>query len=186
MPAASRRTLASPARDKHPRNGARGVSRQRRQTMFHCRTELFEALGRLAVSRRMNKVAYGAIVDDLGDDRPGMRAAEEHGVSPRFSTRVWERGKCGSWRPPTGCPCGTSRRPPAWRPGFRGTEVTPARLAQVEHAERALRSLGFVQVRVRHHGDGCPDRGRRGKWDDSGGTDQGAVVELVRAAGFRS
>ena len=47
---------------------------------FHCREELFSILNRLARERGLRRVVYGAIADDLGDRRPGMRAAERLGV----------------------------------------------------------------------------------------------------------
>ena len=47
---------------------------------FHCRTELFDVLGRIAHARGIEAIAYGAIVDDLGDHRPGMAAARGRGV----------------------------------------------------------------------------------------------------------
>ena len=47
---------------------------------YHCKTELFEHLADIAVSEQWRTVAYGAVTDDLGDDRPGMNAAREFEV----------------------------------------------------------------------------------------------------------
>src|SRR5580765_8211913 len=47
---------------------------------FHCRTELFERLAALALQRRFEALACGAITDDLGDHRPGMEAARGMGA----------------------------------------------------------------------------------------------------------
>ena len=121
---------------------------------FHCRSELFELLSKLAVERGCDALAYGAIVDDLGDYRPGMDAARRLGVlaplleagigksdvrklAKEFAMHVHEK--------PANA-CLASRIP-------MGTEVTPERLGQVGRAEAALRSLGFRQLRVRHHGE---------------------------------
>lgn len=121
---------------------------------FHCRSELFEGLRRLADSRGLSRIAYGAIRDDLGDFRPGMRAAEGHGVlAPLLDAgldksdvrRLAEVARLPVRDKPAAA-CLASRIPV-------GTEVTPARLKQVELAESALRALGFRQLRVRHHGD---------------------------------
>jgi pyridinium-3,5-biscarboxylic acid mononucleotide sulfurtransferase len=121
---------------------------------FHCRTELFELLSRMAAQRGIDAIAYGAIVDDLGDHRPGMDAARQLGIlAPlldagigKEDVRVLARefGLHVHEKPPS--PCLASRIP-------IGVEVTPERLKEVEKAEAALRRLGFHQFRVRHHGE---------------------------------
>lgn len=120
---------------------------------YHCRTELFEVLGKIARDRGFRSLAYGAIADDLADDRPGMRAADEHGaVAPLLSAgftkedvrRVAdELGLPVAEKPAAAC---LSSRIPA------GDEVTEEKLRQIAIAESALRELGFRQFRVRHHG----------------------------------
>jgi len=121
---------------------------------FHCRTELFGILRAIALERAPARVAYGAIVDDLGDDRPGMAAAEKFGVlaplleagldkvDVRLLARAW--GLEVAEKPANACLA--SRIP-------KGVPVTTARLSQVARAESALRAMGFKLVRVRHHGD---------------------------------
>ena len=121
---------------------------------FHCRSELFGILSRISEERGIDAIAYGAIVDDLGDDRPGMEAARRLGIlaplleadigknevrelAKQFNLHIHDK--------PSNA-CLASRIP-------RGTEVTPERLGQVERAETALRVLGFRQFRVRHHGE---------------------------------
>ncbi len=47
---------------------------------FHCRSELFELLRDLADRRGFGAIVYGVIVDDLGEERPGMEAARSLGV----------------------------------------------------------------------------------------------------------
>jgi pyridinium-3,5-biscarboxylic acid mononucleotide sulfurtransferase len=121
---------------------------------LHCRTELFEVLGALAAEADGVKVAYGAILDDLGDHRPGMKAAETFGVlAPLLEARICKTdvrtlakyyGLHVNAKPAN--PCLASRIPV-------GVEVTPERLDQIARAEIEIRSLGFRQVRVRHHGD---------------------------------
>ena len=154
---------------------------------FHCRTELFEILGKLARDRGFECIAYGAITDDQRDDRPGMRAAEQH----RIRAPLLEAGLAKSEvrllatelglavrDKPAGA-CLASRIPV-------GDEVTPGRLAQVGQAEQALRELGFVQFRVRHHG-----RVARLELDADGERRIGEsglrarVLRAVREAGFR-
>ena len=157
------------------------------QRCFHCRTELFEVLTGLARSRGFSKVAYGAIVDDLGDDRPGMRAAEQHGIlAPLLDAGINKedvRVLAAAYELPVrdkpAAACLSSRIPV-------GTEVTEERLAEIALAERALRALGFVQFRVRHYGEVArieldPEGMERIR--NSGLAAR--VAEAVRAAGFR-
>ena len=99
-------------------------------------------------------------VDDLGDHRPGQRAAAERGAAfplvdagfTKADVRAWSK-ELGleTWDKPAAA-CLASRLP-------YGTPVTLGRLASVERAEAALRALGFAELRVRHHGDDRPDRG---------------------------
>jgi uncharacterized protein len=121
---------------------------------FHCRDELFSRLSRLAGERGIERVVYGAIADDLGDRRPGMRAAGLHGVGAplleagltkaEVRSLAAQAGLAAAEKPASAC---LASRIPV------GVEVTPQRLAQVERAEEGLRDLGFVQFRVRHHGE---------------------------------
>ena len=121
---------------------------------YFCKTELWGKLRAVAEERGLRVVLDGANADDVGDHRPGAVAAREHGVrSPLLEARLtkteiraWSR-ELGlpTWDQPA-APCLASRLP-------YGLAVTPARLAQVEAAERALRELGLADFRVRHHGD---------------------------------
>jgi len=121
---------------------------------YFCKSELWSKLVGIASARGLHVVVDGSNADDAQDYRPGMLAANEQGVrSPlleagltkadirRFSQ---ERG-LPTWDQPS-APCLSSRLP-------YGLAVTPQRLRQVEMAESALRSLGFHEFRVRHHGD---------------------------------
>jgi uncharacterized protein len=153
---------------------------------FHCRTELFELLSGLRSAARGGKIAYGAIVDDLGEDRPGMRAAEARGIlAPLLEAGIHKaevRRLAASLALPVtdkpAAPCLASRIP-------TGTEVTPERLRQVEGAERGLRALGFRRFRVRHHGAVARlelGRDEQPRLDDP--RFFARVTEVVRAAGF--
>lgn len=154
---------------------------------FHCREELFGALGRLARLHGLGHVAYGAIKDDIDDFRPGMRAAAAHGaVAPLLEAGLGKsevRELAGAAQLPVrdkpAAACLASRIPV-------GTVVTPDRLVQVDRAEAGLRALGFHQFRVRYHGEVA-----RIELDAEGDRRiadpelRAAVVRAVRAAGFR-
>jgi len=121
---------------------------------FHCKTELFERLEELAREEDWNTLAYGALTDDLGDVRPGMRAAELHraraplleaGVG-KLEVRILARALgLPVWDKPASA-CLASRVP-------HGSEVTPEKLRQVERGENWLRdTFGLMTVRLRHEG----------------------------------
>jgi uncharacterized protein len=121
---------------------------------YHCRSELFDVLERVSREVGIAAIAYGAIVDDLGDDRPGMTAAAERGVLAPLLEAGLGKAEIREIAAEMGLPvrdkpaaaCLSSRIPV-------GSEVTPEKLAQIERAERALRGLGFRVFRVRHHGE---------------------------------
>ncbi|HEY2945971.1 MAG TPA: ATP-dependent sacrificial sulfur transferase LarE [Vicinamibacteria bacterium] len=154
---------------------------------FHCKTELFRHLLPIAADEGFRHVAYGAIVDDLSDFRPGHRAAAEAGVrSPlveadmtKADVRELSRAMgLPTWDLPAS-PCLSSRVP-------RGTTVTPAILRQVERAEEALRALGFRELRVRHLGETARVEiapAEMARLDASG---RPAVEQAVLAAGYRA
>jgi uncharacterized protein len=122
---------------------------------YYCKTELWSKLVPVARARGFSTVVDGTNADDLADWRPGAQAAREHGVASPLAelgfTKLHIREgsrRLGlpTWQQPSS-PCLSSRLP-------YGTEVTPARLKQVERAEAALRALGVTgDLRVRYHED---------------------------------
>ena len=120
---------------------------------FHCKDELFTVMEELRAARGFDTVAYGVNRDDQGDFRPGQQAARRHGVAAPLleaglgKAEIRELARAAGlrlWDKPASA-CLSSRIE-------YGRAVTPEALAQVERGEDALRSLGFRQVRVRHHG----------------------------------
>ncbi len=120
---------------------------------YHCRGALFARLGELA-AREGAVVLDGTIVEDLAEFRPGRRAAAEHGVRSPLAELGFRKedvraaaahyGLASAAKPAS--PCLASRIP-------YGTEITPGLLERVGAAEAVLRSLGFEELRVRHHGE---------------------------------
>lgn len=124
------------------------------QRCFFCKDELFALMEDLRKARGFEAIAYGVNLNDQGDFRPGQKAAVNHHVlAPLLDAglskdeirdlaraaglRIWDK-------PASAC---LSSRIEYGRP------VTREALAAVEKGEDAIRSLGFRQFRVRHHGE---------------------------------
>jgi uncharacterized protein len=120
---------------------------------YFCKTELYDLALAEARARGLAAVVCGTNADELRDYRPGLKAADEHGVvqplaeagltkseirtlSREMGLRTWDKPQQ---------PCLSSRIP-------YGTEVTRDRLDQLARSEMALRTLGLREFRVRWHG----------------------------------
>ena len=121
---------------------------------FHCKTSLYTELQQIAEQRGIEVIANGTNLDDLGDHRPGLIAADNHKIrSPLVESGfhkadiralAHELGLENADKPQAACL--SSRFP-------YGTAINQELLAQVEAAEDVLVELGFSQFRVRHHGE---------------------------------
>ncbi len=119
---------------------------------FHCKDELFTRLDQVCLERGIINVIYGVNTDDLGDFRPGQRAAKNHKVqSPLVDANlskaeIRELSRLAglpTWDRPASA-CLSSRVP-------YGTAVTRETIKTVEIGEEELKALGFRQFRVRFH-----------------------------------
>jgi uncharacterized protein len=122
---------------------------------YYCKDTLYRELRRQADNLGFEAILDGTQLDDMGDTRPGLLAAEEAGVrSPLaeagfskkdvretaqlFGLKVWDK---------PAMPCLSSRIP-------HGEEITVAKLSQVGEAESLVKRLsGARDIRVRHHGE---------------------------------
>ncbi len=127
---------------------------------YYCKQDMFEKIKVLRENMTTSSenaswpIFYGANLDDLGDHRPGMQAAKEanivapyidlnmgkddiRAVSAYYKLEVAEK---------PAMPCLSSRI-------AYGQKVTHEKLNQVEQAEGFLYAMGFLELRVRHHGD---------------------------------
>lgn len=119
---------------------------------YHCKKELFARLIEIAKERGIKWVADGTNADDSSDYRPGRQAAVEMGVrSPLLEaginkSQIREISRIMglvTWDKPA-MACLASRIP-------YETKIEPDILRKIDLAESAIKSLGFKQVRVRHH-----------------------------------
>jgi uncharacterized protein len=121
---------------------------------FHCKDELFTCLTEVGRARGFEHIVYGVNMDDLGDYRPGQKAARIHEVKAPLvdagltKAEIRELSRIAgleTWDRPASA-CLSSRIP-------YGTPVTKENVKTVEQGEEAIRALGFRQFRVRFHGD---------------------------------
>ncbi len=120
---------------------------------YTCKQLIFGEIIRIAASLGVRRIAHGANIDDLGDYRPGLKAAQEMGVAaPLVEARMTKadirvlsrRMGLPTWNKPS-MACLASRIP-------YGRPITREALSMVEMAEDVLWKLGFDGCRVRHHG----------------------------------
>lgn len=119
---------------------------------YHCKAGLYSHLQTLAKDMDYPFIVDGSNVDDLGDYRPGLQAKTEQGVrSPlqeagltKDDIRLLSKElNLRTWNKPSFA-CLSSRIP-------YGTKIEKYKIDQLDEAEDFLYSLGFWQVRVRHH-----------------------------------
>jgi len=121
---------------------------------YHCKAELLEIARPRADALGVAEVLLGTNLDDLGDHRPGLRAADERGARHPLVDAGFTKADVRALSRQLGLPtwdkpqlaCLSSRFP-------YGTEITPERLRRVDAFEDGLRALGFRQLRVRYHGE---------------------------------
>lgn len=126
---------------------------------YFCKHELFTELAPLAKTEGFAVIAYGENASDIGDYRPGAQAAAEFQVRAPLKEAGLTKAEIRQLSAEAGLPtadkpqmaCLSSRIP-------YGEAVTTEKLGMIEQAERALRDLGFYDVRVRHHEMGTGSR----------------------------
>src|SRR3989442_10760112 len=119
---------------------------------YFCKHELFEELTPIARGEGFAVIAYGENASDVGDFRPGARAAAEFQVRAPLKEVGLTKAEIRELSAHLGLPtadkpqmaCLSSRIP-------YGEPVTEEKLEMIEAAENFLRDLGFYEVRVRHH-----------------------------------
>ena len=121
---------------------------------FHCKTSLYDSLSAIASSERFDVIFNGTNIDDLGDHRPGLVAAEDYAVKSPLVECEFSKADIRALAEHLGLD--NAQKPQAACLSSRfpyGSHITAERLAQVEAAEDVLAEIGFTQYRVRHHED---------------------------------
>jgi pyridinium-3,5-biscarboxylic acid mononucleotide sulfurtransferase len=121
---------------------------------YFCKHELYSRLQEMARIRGFRYVIDGNNLDDTSDYRPGRRAGREldirsplieAGLNKAEIRELSHRQGLPTWNQPASA-CLSSRIP-------YGSPVTREKLRMIDQGEQMMRTLGFSQTRVRHHGD---------------------------------
>ncbi len=130
-----------------------GVAANRPDRCYHCKRAILSRLLEITHAEGLAALVHGANRDDLGDYRPGLRAAEELGVRAPLLEAGFTKDDVRTLSREMGLPtwdlpsmaCLASRIP-------YDTPLTPEALARVDAAESFLRErLDLRQLRVRDH-----------------------------------
>jgi pyridinium-3,5-biscarboxylic acid mononucleotide sulfurtransferase len=131
-----------------------GYAENDRNRCYFCKNGLFEEIVPIMQEKGFKNVVYGLIADDMSEHRPGVRAAQEHGVrgplqeANLYKEEIRELSKqlnLPTWEKPSFA-CLSSRI-------AYGERITQEKLTKVEKSEAYIKSLGIRQVRVRTHED---------------------------------
>ncbi|MGD9677497.1 MAG: ATP-dependent sacrificial sulfur transferase LarE [Vulcanibacillus sp.] len=122
------------------------------QRCFFCKTEMYKHLIDAAKECGINNYADGSNIDDLKEDRPGLKALrnlefrsplQEAGLSKDDIRYLSKRLNLPTWNK-SSYSCLATSIP-------FGNNLTITKIEQIEKAEDFLRTLGIKQFRVRHH-----------------------------------
>lgn len=119
---------------------------------YYCKDELFTRLSSMAAERGFAYVLDGLNVEDLGDYRPGRKAADEHRVRSPLVEADLTKEEIRELSRRAGLP--TADQPASACLASRfpyGVKITDEKLRLVDRGEEALREMGFRVFRVRHH-----------------------------------
>ncbi|MBK8914582.1 MAG: ATP-dependent sacrificial sulfur transferase LarE [Phycisphaerales bacterium] len=121
---------------------------------YYCKTELYGRLEPLRARHGLAAVINGVNADDLGDHRPGLHAAREHGVHAPLAECGISKSDLRRIAAAIGVPVHDKPASPCLSSRVQyGEEITVEKLRRIDAAETFLRGLGFRELRVRHHGD---------------------------------
>ena len=152
---------------------------------FHCKNELFTKMETILSEFGDIVLAHGAIEDDKGDVRPGTQAAANHCVVAPLQNAGLYKKEIRILSERRGLPtaekasfaCLGSRFP-------TGTRIELEAMTQVEQAEAILRARGYVQYRIRHHGDLCRIEIEPMDFEKLM-NERSAVVDAIKKTGYR-
>ncbi len=121
---------------------------------YFCKHAIFTKIIEESKKKGFNIICDGTNYDDLNDYRPGLRALKELNVKSPLKEAKLSKNEIRelskkinieTWKKPSAA-CLASRVP-------YGTKISPEIMKKVELSEEFLRQLGFINHRVRYHGN---------------------------------
>ena len=154
---------------------------------FHCKSYQFRTISEYAAERGFENTLCGTNFDDKDDYRPGNIAVKALGIKTPLMDAELTKPDIRSLSKELALPTANLPASPclASRMAY-GESITEQKLNQVEQAEDVLRELGFVEFRVRHHGNmarievHAPDIGKI-----LSESVRQTIVENLKALGFK-
>lgn len=119
---------------------------------YFCKTELYSRMREFLAARGDFAIVSGTNADDLGDYRPGLSAAGEHGVRAPLAEAGLTKSEIRTLSAAMGLPTHDKPASPCLSSRVQyGETITPEKLRMIERGEAFLRGLGLRECRVRHH-----------------------------------
>ncbi len=162
-------------------------SQNKADRCFHCKSHLYGLLCKIAKQQDNKHVLCGSNFDDMDDFRPGNRAAKVFGVKAPLMEAKLTKAEIRALSKKLGLktfempasPCLASRI-------SYGLNITAEKLDQVDQAEDFIKSLGFSEFRVRHHGDIARIEVKEEQIEKlSAEPVRGKIVEKLKELGFK-
>jgi len=117
---------------------------------YFCRTHEAERLRAWGLPRGIDRFVDGIHLDDLGDDRPGLRAMDEAGFLHPLLWARWRKADVRAFARSVGLPNADRPSDACLASRVRhGVPITADLLDRVSRAEDGLHRRGFRRVRVR-------------------------------------
>ncbi len=121
---------------------------------YFCKHGIFTEIKRIAKENGIEYAAEGSNMDDLGDYRPGLKAVEELSVKSPLREAGLYKADIRSLSKAMGLPTWSKPAYACLASRFvYGEEITEKKLQMIDRAEQFLIGLGFIEERVRLHGD---------------------------------
>ena len=120
---------------------------------YFCKHGIFSEIKKIAEENGIEYTAEGSNIDDLGDYRPGLKAAEELSVKCPLREAGLNKADIREISKEMGLPTWSKPAYACLASRFvYGEEITEEKLHMIDRAEQFLIEHGFYEERVRMHG----------------------------------